>query len=84
KKDVQEDEDVADFQVETLAIEIGYALIPLVDSSIDNSLMSRIIALRKQTAHELGILVSPVRIRDNLYLDANNYSLKIKGNEVGT
>ncbi|SFV41303.1 flagellar biosynthesis protein FlhA [Ligilactobacillus acidipiscis] len=84
KKDVQEDEDVADFQVETLAIEIGYALIPLVDSSIDNSLMSRIIALRKQTAHELGILVSPVRIRDNLYLDANNYSIKIKGNEVGT
>lgn len=84
KKDVQEDEDVADFQVETLAIEIGYSLIPLVDSSIDNSLMSRIIALRKQTAHELGILVSPVRIRDNLYLDANNYSIKIKGNEVGT
>lgn len=84
KKDVQEDEEVADFQVETLAIEIGYALIPLVDSSIDNSLMSRIVNLRKQTAHELGILVSPVRIRDNLYLDANNYSIKIKGNEVGT
>ncbi|GBG94918.1 flagellar biosynthesis protein FlhA [Ligilactobacillus salitolerans] len=82
KKDEQEDEDVADFQVETLAIEIGYSLIPLVDSSIDNSLMSRIVALRKQTAHELGILVSPVRIRDNLYLDPNNYSIKIKGNEV--
>lgn len=84
KKDVQADEDVADFQVETLAIEIGYALIPLVDSSLDNSLMNRIVALRKQTAHELGILVSPVRIRDNLYLGANNYSLKIKGNEVGS
>lgn len=84
KKDIQEDEEVADFQVETLAVEIGYALIPLVDSSIDNSLMNRIVALRKQTAHELGILVSPVRIRDNLYLGANNYSIKIKGNEVGS
>ena len=66
-----------------MSIEIGYGLIPLVDSTIDNSLMNRISAIRRQTAHELGILVSPVRIRDNLYLNANDYSIKIRGNEVG-
>lgn len=84
KKEAQtEDESVASFQVEPIAIEIGYGLIPVVDSSVDNSLMSRIIAIRKQTARELGILISPVRIRDNLYLNANDYSIKIRGNEVG-
>lgn len=84
KKEAQEEDDsVASFQVEPIAIEIGYGLIPLVDSSIDNSLMSRIVSIRKQSAHELGILVSPVRIRDNLYLEANTYSIKIRGNEVG-
>ena len=84
KKEAQdEEEDVASFQVEPLSIEIGYGLIPLVDSTVDNSLMNRIAAIRRQTAHELGILVSPVRIRDNLYLKANDYSIKIRGNEVG-
>lgn len=83
KEEQEEDDDVASFQVEPLSIEIGYGLIPLVDSTIDNSLMNRISAIRRETAHELGILVSPVRIRDNLYLNANDYSIKIRGNEVG-
>ncbi|KRL99149.1 flagellar biosynthesis protein FlhA [Liquorilactobacillus satsumensis] len=83
KKEQEEDESVSSFQVEPIAIEIGYGLIPLVDSSVDNSLMNRIIAIRKQTARELGILVHPVRIRDNLYLESNDYSIKIRGNEVG-
>lgn len=83
KEEQEEDDDVASFQVEPLSIEIGYGLIPLVDSTIDNSLMNRISAIRRQTAHELGILVSPVRIRDNLYLNSNDYSIKIRGNEVG-
>ncbi|MFT8661479.1 flagellar biosynthesis protein FlhA, partial [Liquorilactobacillus ghanensis] len=76
------DESVASFQVEPLAIEIGYGLIPLVDNSIENSLMDRIVSIRRQIAKELGILISPVRIRDNLYLDSNGYSIKIRGNEV--
>lgn len=83
KKEQEEDESVSSFQVEPIAIEIGYGLISLVDSTVDNSLMSRIVAIRKQTARELGILVHPVRIRDNLYLESNDYSIKIKGNEVG-
>ncbi|MHC5269556.1 flagellar biosynthesis protein FlhA [Enterococcus sp. LJL98] len=84
KKDQQEEDDsVASFQVEPISIEIGYGLIQMIDSTTDNSLMNRIIAIRKQSAHELGILVSPVRIRDNLYLEPNDYSIKIRGNEVG-
>lgn len=84
KEQQEEEESVSAFQVEPISIEIGYALIPMVDSSIDNSLMNRIVAIRKQSAHELGILVNPVRIRDNLYLEPNNYSIKIRGNEVGS
>ncbi|MFT8459007.1 MAG: flagellar biosynthesis protein FlhA [Liquorilactobacillus ghanensis] len=76
------EESVASFQVEPLAIEIGYGLIPLVDNTIENSLMDRIVSIRRQIAKELGILISPVRIRDNLYLDSNGYSIKIRGNEV--
>lgn len=83
KQAEEEDESVASFQVEPIAIEIGYGLISIVDDSIENSLMKRIIGIRKQSARELGILVSPVRIRDNLYLAANDYSIKIRGNEVG-
>ncbi|WP_270311805.1 flagellar biosynthesis protein FlhA [Ligilactobacillus agilis] len=82
KSSQEEDEDVASFQVEPIAVEIGYGLVSLVDKSQENSLMKQVVAIRKQTAHELGILVAPVRIRDNLYLDANNYSIKIRGNEV--
>lgn len=82
KEQLEEDDSVASFQVEPIAIEIGYGLIQLVDSSLENSLMSRIVSIRKQSAKELGILVNPVRIRDNLYLEPNDYSIKIKGNEV--
>ncbi|MFT8406983.1 MAG: flagellar biosynthesis protein FlhA [Liquorilactobacillus sp.] len=78
----QVEESVASFQVEPLAIEIGYGLISLVDSSVENSLMDRIVSIRQQTANELGILIGPVRIRDNLYLSPNAYSIKIRGNEV--
>lgn len=83
KEILEEDDSVASFQVEPIAIEIGYGLIQLVDQANENSLMNRIVSIRKQSAKELGILVSPVRIRDNLYLEANDYSIKIRGNEVG-
>lgn len=83
KEQQEEDDSVASFQVEPISIEIGYGLIQMIDSTTDNSLMNRIIAIRKQSAHELGILVNPVRIRDNLYLEPNDYSIKIRGNEVG-
>ncbi|MGO2084111.1 flagellar biosynthesis protein FlhA [Vagococcus sp.] len=82
EKEMEEDESVASFQVEPISIEIGYALISMTDDSLDNSLMKQIVNIRKQCAHELGVLLSPIRIRDNLQLNPNDYCIKIKGNEV--
>lgn len=76
------DESVASFQVDPISIEIGYGLIPIADENQDNNLMSHITTIRKQSAHELGILLSPIRIRDNLQLKANDYVIKIRGNTV--
>lgn len=83
EKELEEDDSVSSFQVEPISIEIGYALISMTDESLDNSLMKQIINIRKQCAHELGVLLTPIRIRDNLQLNPNDYCIKIKGNEVG-
>lgn len=82
EKELEEDDSVSSFQVEPISIEIGYTLIPMTDDSLDNSLMKQIINIRKQCAHELGVLLTPIRIRDNLQLGPNDYCIKIKGNEV--
>lgn len=82
EKELEEDDSVSSFQVEPISIEIGYALISMTDDSLDNSLMKQIISIRKQCAHELGVLLTPIRIRDNLQLGPNDYCIKIKGNEV--
>lgn len=68
--------------VEPIEIEIGYGLIPLAESS-GGDLLDRITAVRKQNASEMGILIPPIRIRDNLQLKADEYIIKIRGNEVG-
>jgi len=68
-------------KVDTLGLEIGYGLIPLVDSGNGN-LLSRIGGIRKQLASELGVIVPPIRIRDNVALKPNEYQIKIKGVKV--
>ncbi|NLZ38490.1 MAG: flagellar biosynthesis protein FlhA [Firmicutes bacterium] len=68
--------------VEPLEIEIGYNLISLTDKDQGGDLLERITACRRQCALELGIVVQPIRIRDNLQLPPNNYRLKLKGNEI--
>lgn len=83
EKELEEDDSVSSFQVEPISIEIGYGLISMTDDHLDNSLMKQIINIRKQCAHELGVLLTPIRIRDNLQLNPNDYCIKIKGNEVG-
>lgn len=70
------------FQVDILEIEIGYGLIPLTDTSSGGDLLDRIAAVRRQCATELGVVVQPIRIRDNLQLGTNEYRIKIKGIEV--
>jgi flagellar biosynthesis protein FlhA len=71
-------------QVEALEIEIGYGLIALADTSSGGDLLDRIAAVRRQSATEMGIIVQPIRIRDNLQLPADRYVIKIRGNEIAS
>lgn len=68
--------------VDPMEIELGYGLIPLVDQSQGGDLLSRITVIRRQIASELGLVVPPIRIRDNMALEPETYSIKIKGIEV--
>jgi len=79
----KQEENIEDYlQVDALELEIGYGLISLVDESQGGDLFNRITNLRKQLAIELGIIIPPVRVRDNLQLDPNQYVFKIRGNVV--
>jgi flagellar biosynthesis protein FlhA len=69
-------------QIDPIELEVGYALIPLIDESQGGDLLERISLLRKQAALELGILVPPIRIRDDIRLPANEYVIKLRGAEV--
>ena len=73
--------DVAPLDV--LGLEVGYRLIPLVDKMQDGELLRRIRGIRKKFAQEVGFLVSPVHIRDNLELKPNAYRILLKGVEIG-
>ena len=68
--------------VEPLELEIGYALIPLVDESHGGDLLQRVSILRKQLAFELGVLVPPVRVRDNIQLGSQEYLVRMRGVRV--
>ena len=68
--------------VDRMELEIGYALIRLVDAKQGGDLLQRISLIRRQIALELGIIVPSIRIRDNVRLGPNEYSIKIKGVEV--
>jgi flagellar biosynthesis protein FlhA len=70
--------------VDTLEIEIGYGLVQLVDASRGGDLLDRITMIRRQLAVDLGIVVPPVRIRDNMQLDPNAYRMKLRGAVIGS
>ncbi len=65
-----------------MELEIGFGLIPLVDVSQGGDLLERITMIRRHAARELGIVVPPIRVRDNLQLKPAQYSVKIYGLEV--
>jgi len=69
-------------KVDTLELEVGYALVSLVDAARGGDLLDRIAAVRRQLAVEIGVVVPPVRIRDNMTLDPNAYRLSIRGAQV--
>lgn len=71
-------------RLDTLELEIGYGLIPLVDVEQGGDLLSRVSMIRKQLAQELGIIVPPIRIRDNVQLKPDAYLVKVKGIEVAS
>ncbi|HBG22177.1 MAG TPA: flagellar biosynthesis protein FlhA [Peptococcaceae bacterium] len=71
-------------QVDPLEIELGYNLIPMVDAKQGGDLLDRILVIRRQCALELGFVIPPVRVRDNVQIDPNTYLLKVKGSTVGT
>ncbi|MBE1302148.1 MAG: flagellar biosynthesis protein FlhA [Alteromonadaceae bacterium] len=70
-------------QVDTIGLEVGYRLIPLVDKTQGGELLTRIKGVRKKLSQELGFLVPPVHIRDNLDLSPNNYTISMMGVNVG-
>jgi flagellar biosynthesis protein FlhA len=77
------EEKITDYlHVDPLELEIGYGLIPLVDKEQDGDLINRISVIRKQQALEMGLIIPPVRIRDNLQLKPNDYVVKVRGNEI--
>jgi len=67
---------------DTFSIELGYGLLSLANKSSGGDLLERITGLRKSLAKELGIIVPPVAVRDNLELDANNYRFLLRGKQV--
>jgi flagellar biosynthesis protein FlhA len=68
--------------VDPMQIEIGFSLVPLVDTKREGDLLDRITVIRKQIANELGIVIPPIRIRDNIQLRPSEYVVKIRGNNV--
>ena len=69
-------------RVEPLAIEVGLGLIGLVDGGQESALLRRISAIRRQLAGDLGYLLAPVRVTDNLALRSREYVISLKGVEV--
>lgn len=65
--------------VDLIGLEVGYGLVPLVDSDAGGQLMTRVRGVRKKLSAELGFLVHPVRIRDNLDIGPNEYHIILKG-----
>jgi flagellar biosynthesis protein FlhA len=70
-------------KVDTLELELGYGLVNLVDPH-HGDLLDRIASVRRQLAAEIGLVMPPVRIRDNMQLASDEYRIKIRGNAVGT
>jgi flagellar biosynthesis protein FlhA len=69
-------------KIDPVEIELGYNLIALVDESQGGDVFKRITNIRRQMAVELGLILPPVRVRDNLQLEPEEYVIKVRGNEI--
>lgn len=70
--------------LDPLSLELGFGLIPLVDKEKGAELLERVTRIRREFALDLGLVVPRIRIIDNMRLDPNEYSFKVKGVEVGS
>jgi flagellar biosynthesis protein FlhA len=68
--------------LDSLQIELGYGLINLADSRKGGDLLERVTGVRKTFAQEMGVIIPPIRLRDNLQLEANRYRFLLKGNSI--
>ncbi len=83
KEDIKKPENIVSLlQVDPMELEIGYSLIPLVDSGQGGDLLERIVMIRRQCALEFGLVVPTIRIRDNIQIKPNAYIIKLKGIEI--
>jgi len=69
--------------LDTLELEVGYGLVPMVDASQDGELLERIRSIRRQFAQKMGFVVPPIHIHDNLQLKPYEYNILIRGARVG-
>jgi flagellar biosynthesis protein FlhA len=69
--------------IDALELEVGYALLPVIDVDKGGELPGRVTALRKQLATDLGVVLPSVHLRDNLRLDPTEYRVKLRGMEIG-
>jgi flagellar biosynthesis protein FlhA len=69
-------------QVDALELAIGFGLVPLVDDASGGTLLARVKTIRRQIASELGVVIPPVRIHDEVGLDAHEYVVKVRGADV--
>jgi flagellar biosynthesis protein FlhA len=69
--------------VDALELEVGHGLLPLIDTDKGGELPGRVTTLRRQIAGDLGIVLPPCHLRDNLRLEPHEYRIRIRGNEIG-
>jgi len=85
EEDIRKPENIIPLlQVDPIELEFGYGIIPLADPNQGGDLFDRLVMIRRQIALELGVVVPMIRLRDNIQLDANEYLIKIKGNDIAT
>lgn len=70
-------------RMDTLQIELGYGLVSLADARKGGDLLERITGIRRNFAQEIGLIIPPIRLRDNLQLGTNEYRFLLKGNPIG-
>ncbi len=86
KNQLEQDQEDPDswMKVDSLTIEVGHALIHLIDPQEDGEMINRVQSIRKQFAQDMGVVVPQVQLKDNLTLDPHRYSILIKGTPVAS